>query len=297
MTPVAVLPAAALLLRLGAGDVLDLNWMAAAGGAIFDNLALLFAIGIAIGLAEENNGVAGLAGAVGYSVSTKVAVTFDQDNQHGGPGWNCSWVLSAHLYNKYKAIKVPDFLGFFGGKRFVPILILLYALTQVFWPEYGWPLVQKRLVPLEMPSPPLVPAGGPVFGLLNRLLIPLGLHHVINSFAWFQFGEFVDAAGKRWSPEIFTGSSPAIRAAGVFMTGFFPIVMCGFACSVSGDDHHCQTGKPEISHRYAFRSGFHFIPDRNHRTHRVPLHVPGAGPLCGPCVTHWNQLGGDYARG
>ncbi|HBT16450.1 MAG TPA: PTS sugar transporter, partial [Firmicutes bacterium] len=196
MTPVAVLPAAALLLRLGAGDVLDLKWMFAAGDAIFGNLALLFAIGIAIGLAEENNGVAGLAAAVGFFVLTKVAGTFDETINMGVLAGIISGVLAAYLYNKYKAIKVPDFLGFFGGKRFVPIITSLYALILGALAGYVWPLIQGFISSFGNTIATSGATGGFIFGFLNRLLIPLGLHHVINSFAWFQFGEFVDVAGK-----------------------------------------------------------------------------------------------------
>lgn len=226
MTPVAVLPAAALLLRLGAGDVLNLKWMAAAGGAIFDNLALLFAIGIAIGLAEENNGVAGLAGAVGYFVLTKVAGTFDQTINMGVLAGIVSGVLAAYLYNKYKAIKVPDFLGFFGGKRFVPIITSFYTLILGVLAGYGWPLVQQLISSVGNTIATSGATGGFIFGSLNRLLIPLGLHHVINSFAWFQFGEFVDAAGKVVTGDLhrFFAGDPT---AGTFMTGFFPIMMVG----------------------------------------------------------------------
>lgn len=226
MTPVAVLPAAALLLRLGAGDVFNLKWMAAAGGAIFDNLALLFAIGIAIGLADENNGVAGLAGAVGYFVLTKVAGTFDQTINMGVLAGIISGVLAAFLYNKYKAIKVPDFLGFFGGKRFVPIITSFYALIIGVLAGYGWPLVQDLISSFGNAIATSGAIGGFIFGLLNRLLIPLGLHHVINSFAWFQFGEFMDTAGKLVTGDLnrFFAGDPT---AGVFMTGFFPIMMIG----------------------------------------------------------------------
>lgn len=226
MTPVAVLPAAALLLRLGAGDVLNLKWMAAAGGAIFDNLALLFAIGIAIGLAEENNGVAGLAGAVGYFVLTKVAGTFDQTINMGVLAGIISGVLAAYLYNKYKAIKVPDFLGFFGGKRFVPIVTSFYALIIGVLAGYGWPLVQDLISSFGNAIATSGATGGFIFGFLNRLLIPLGLHHVINSFAWFQFGEFTDAAGKLVTGDLnrFFAGDPT---AGTFMTGFFPIMLLG----------------------------------------------------------------------
>lgn len=226
MTPVAVLPAAALLLRLGAGDVLNLKWMAAAGGAIFDNLALLFAIGIAIGLAEENNGVAGLAGAVGYFVLTKVAGAFDQTINMGVLAGIVSGCVAAMLYNKYKAIRVPSFLGFFGGKRFVPIVTSFYTLILGVVAGYGWPLVQKLISSFGNTIATSGALGGFIFGTLNRLLIPLGLHHVINSFAWFQFGEFVDAAGKVVTGDLhrFFAGDPT---AGTFMTGFFPIMMVG----------------------------------------------------------------------
>lgn len=226
MTPVAVLPAAALLLRLGAGDVFNLSWMSAAGGAIFDNLALLFAIGIAIGMAEENNGVAGLAGAVGYFVLTRVATTFDQAINMGVLAGIISGVVAAYLYNKYKAIKVPDFLGFFGGKRFIPIITSLYMLVIGVLAGYGWPLVQDLISSFGNTIATSGATGGFIFGFLNRLLIPLGLHHVINSFAWFQFGEFVDAAGKLITGDLnrFFAGDPT---AGTFMTGFFPIMMVG----------------------------------------------------------------------
>lgn len=226
MTPVAVLPAAALLLRLGAGDVLNLKWMAAAGGAIFDNLALLFAIGIAIGLAEENNGVAGLAGAVGYFVLTKVAGAFDQTINMGVLAGIVSGCLAAMLYNKFKAIRVPSFLGFFGGKRFVPIVTSFYTLILGVVAGYGWPLVQKLISSFGNTIATSGAIGGFIFGTLNRLLIPLGLHHVINSFVWFQFGEFVDAAGKVVTGDLhrFFAGDPT---AGTFMTGFFPIMMVG----------------------------------------------------------------------
>jgi len=226
MTPVAVLPAAALLLRLGAPDVFNLDWMAAAGGAIFDNLALLFAIGIAIGLAEENNGVAGLAGAVGYFVLTRVAGTFDESINLGVLAGIISGVLAAFLYNKHKAIKVPDFLGFFGGKRFVPIITSFYSLLLGVLAGFGWPLVQNFISSFGNTIATSGATGGFIFGFLNRLLIPLGLHHVINSFAWFQFGEFVDAAGKIITGDLhrFFAGDPA---AGTFMTGFFPVMLAG----------------------------------------------------------------------
>lgn len=224
MTPVAVLPAAALLLRLGADDVLGLKWMFAAGDAVFGNLALLFAIGIAIGLAEENNGVAGLAAAVGYFVLTKVAVTFDEKINMGVLAGIIVGSLAGYLYNKYKSIKVPDFLGFFGGKRFVPIITSFYTLIIGVIAGYVWPLIQNGISSFGNAIANSGAVGAGIFGFLNRLLIPVGLHHVLNSFVWFQFGEFTNAAGK-----VVTGDLTRFFAgdpnAGNFMTGFFPIMM------------------------------------------------------------------------
>lgn len=224
MTPVAVLPAAALLLRLGAPDVLNLKWMYAAGDAIFSNLALLFAVGISIGFAEENNGVAGLAAAVGYFVLTKVATTFNDKINMGVLAGIISGILAGTLYNKYKAIKLPDFLGFFGGKRFIPIITSFYSLIIGVISGYVWPLIQNFISSFGNAIASSGAVGGFFFGLLNRLLIPFGLHHVLNSFVWFQFGEFKDVAGK-----IITGDLSRFFAgdptAGTFMTGFFPIMM------------------------------------------------------------------------
>jgi PTS system N-acetylglucosamine-specific IIC component len=224
MTPVAVLPAAALLLRLGADDVFKLKWMFAAGDAIFGNLALLFAIGIAIGIAEENNGTAGLAAAVGYLVLTRVAATFNTAINMGILAGIITGLLAGYLYNKYKTIKVPDFLGFFGGKRFVPIVTSFYALVLGVLAGYVWPLIQQGINSFGNLIANSGPAGGFFFGFLNRLLIPFGLHHVINSFVWFQFGEFTNAAGKVVTGDLsrFFAGDPA---AGTFMTGFFPIMM------------------------------------------------------------------------
>lgn len=226
MTPVAVLPAAALLLRLGQPDMINLPWMAAAGDAIFANLALIFAIGIAVGLAEENNGVAGLAATVGYFVLTKVATTFNKDINMGVLAGILVGILAGYLYNKYKAIKVPDFLGFFGGKRFVPIITSLYALILGVAMGYIWPLIQNGLDSFGNAIAGLGAFGAFLFGFFNRLLIPVGLHHVMNSLFWFQFGTFTNAAGK-----VVTGDLNRFFAldpnAGTYMTGFFPIMMFG----------------------------------------------------------------------
>lgn len=234
MTPVAVLPAAALLLRLGQADVWKFTgvlpngipWMAAAGAAIFDWLPLIFAIGIAVGLAEENNGVAGLAATVGYFVLTKVAVTFNKDINMGVLAGILVGILAGWLYNKYRAIKLPDYLGFFGGRRFVPIVTSFYTTILGILAGYIWPLIQDGINAFGNAVAGAGAVGAFFFGFLNRLLIPFGLHHILNSLFWFQFGTFTDAAGKLVTGDLnrFFALDPT---AGTYMTGFFPVMMFG----------------------------------------------------------------------
>ncbi len=224
MLPVAVLPAAALLLRLGAPDVFNIPFVFQAGAAIFDNLALIFAVGIAVGLAFDNGGAAGLAGAVGFLVLTKAVGALNASVNMGIFSGIVAGVTAGVLYNKYHNIKLPDYLGFFGGKRFVPIATALAAILLAFVFGYGWPHVQDKIDLIGKWIVGAGVAGAFVFGFLNRLLIPLGLHHVINSICWFMFGSFTDAAGKIVTGDLhryFAGDPTA----GMFMTGFFPIMM------------------------------------------------------------------------
>jgi len=120
MLPIAVLPAAALLLRLGAPDVFNIPFVMAAGGAIFDNLALLFAIGVAVGIAFDGSGAAGLAGVVGYFVITKGTQTINADINMGVLSGILAGLLAGFLYNRYHDKRLPDYLGFFGGRRWSP---------------------------------------------------------------------------------------------------------------------------------------------------------------------------------
>ena len=232
MTPVAALPAAALMLRIGQADVWKplgifpdgIPWMAAAGGALFDNLALIFAIGIAVGLADENNGVAGLASTIGFLVLTSVAKSFNKDINMGVLAGIYSGILGATLYNKYKAIKLPDFLGFFGGRRFVPIITSFWMLISGVILGYIWPIIQSYIDAFGNMLANAGALGAFFYGVFNRALLPTGLHHVLNTLFWFQFGTFKNAAGK-----VITGDLNRFLAldpnAGTYMTGFFPIMM------------------------------------------------------------------------
>ncbi|MBM7558213.1 N-acetylglucosamine-specific PTS transporter subunit IIBC [Halanaerobacter jeridensis] len=226
MLPIAVLPAAALLLRLGAGDVLDISFVEAAGSAIFSNLALLFGIGVAIGISFDGSGASGLAGAVGYFVITEGTQAINEDINMGVLAGIIAGVVAGALYNRFHDIDLPDYLGFFAGKRFVPIVTgaTCVLLAGIF--GYAWPPIQAAI---EAVGSWIIGAGALgvfVYGVLNRALIPLGLHHVMNSFIWFVFGEYTNEAGK-----VVTGDLSRFFAgdpnAGSFMAGFYPIMMFG----------------------------------------------------------------------
>ncbi|TKD67700.1 N-acetylglucosamine-specific PTS transporter subunit IIBC [Pseudalkalibacillus hwajinpoensis] len=221
MLPIAVLPAAALLLRLGQDDFLGLPFVAAAGGAIFDNLALIFAIGVAIGFSKDGNGAAGLAGAIGYLVLTQGTKAIDENINMAILGGILSGIVAGLLYNRFHDIKLPTWLGFFGGRRFVPIITAtaMIILAGIF--GFVWPPIQEGINALGEWIIGAGALGVGVFGFLNRLLIPFGLHHVLNSLVWFVFGEYNGATGDL---NRFFAEDPS---AGIFMTGFFPIMMFG----------------------------------------------------------------------
>ncbi|SHM44497.1 N-acetylglucosamine-specific PTS transporter subunit IIBC [Halanaerobium congolense] len=241
MLPIAVLPAAALLLRLGAGDVFDIPFVMAAGSAIFDNLALLFGIGVAVGIAHDSSGSAGLAGAVGYLIITNGTQAINSDINMGVLAGIIGGLVAGALYNRYHDIELPDFLGFFGGRRFVPIITGAAAVVLAGVFGFIWPPIQDAI---QSAGQWIIDAGAVgvfVYGFLNRLLIPLGLHHVINSFIWFVFGEFTTAAG-----EVVTGDLSRFFAgdpsAGFFMSGFFPMMMFGLPAAALAMYH---SAKPE----------------------------------------------------
>ena len=245
MLPIAVLPVAGLLLRLGQPDLMGFAAMASAGEAIFSNLGLLFAIGVAVGLARENNGAAGLAAVVGFLVATKGAEVLIQvppealaavqgDTTLAIAAYKArelaklsvplgiiSGVLGGILYNRYSDIRLPSYLAFFAGRRFVPIVAGFVGLIVASVFGYGWPLLEQGM---DKVSHGVIDAGSLglfVYGVLNRILIITGLHHIINNVAWFLVGDFNGVTGdlKRF----FAGDP----SAGYFMSGFFPVMMFG----------------------------------------------------------------------
>jgi PTS system N-acetylglucosamine-specific IIC component len=246
MLPIAVLPIAGLLLRLGQPDLLDIPFVAAAGGAIFDNLGLLFALGIGVGIAKDNNGAAGLAGLVCFLVATRGAMTL----LHVPPeitanlgkdiaaladaAWRdkaisklavpigiASGLIAGAFYNRYSTIKLPDYLSFFGGRRFVPILAGFAGLVLAALVGFGFAPIDAGVDGLSYGVVQSGTVGLFVYGVLNRLLIVTGLHHVLNNVAWFIIGDF---HGKTGDLNRFFAGDPS---AGGFMSGFFPVMMFG----------------------------------------------------------------------
>lgn len=247
MLPVAAMPAASLLLRFGNIDYIKdfkmgsgiggfLNqfiapFFAAGGDAIFNNLPLIFAVGVAIGFAGD--AVAALTAVIAYQVLVnvflKIPAAFDYIGKDtvlnaGVLGGILVGFISAFFYNRYHNIKLPDWLGFFGGKRFVPIVTSFFMVAFSVALGLVWGPIQTVIDKFGAWVVDLGGIGAGFFGLANRLLLPFGLHHITNSIAWFQIGSFTDKAGNVIHGDLhrfFAGD----ETAGMFMTGFFPIMM------------------------------------------------------------------------
>ncbi|MEK3660643.1 N-acetylglucosamine-specific PTS transporter subunit IIBC [Paenibacillus sp. FSL F4-0236] len=264
MLPVATLPAAGILQGIGLLDFeKDLHLGSAVGGflnqyfvpflnagagAIFGNLALIFAVGVAIGFAKD--AVAALSAVIAYMVLTKILAvvplqfSFINDDvvlNMGVLGGIFAGAWAAFLYKRYHNIKMPDWLGFFAGKRFVPIITAASTMVLAVLVGMVWSPIQDVISDFGNWVVSLGAVGAFFFGTANRLLIPIGLHHVLNSIAWFQIGDFTNAAGELVHGDLyrfFAGD----KTAGMFMTGFFPIMMFALPGAALAFIH---TAKPE----------------------------------------------------
>ncbi|MGF1736630.1 N-acetylglucosamine-specific PTS transporter subunit IIBC [Photobacterium satsumensis] len=227
MLPIAVLPVAGLLLRFGQPDLLDIAFIAQSGQAIFDNLPLLFAMGVAAGLSKDGSAAAAVAAVVGFFVMNASLEVMNADIDTGAAGGIIAGIMAGHLYNRFHTIALPEFLGFFSGKRFVPIITGLSALFLAFMFSLVWPPIQSVINQLGEWMLSSGPAGTFTYGFANRLLIPFGLHHILNTMVWFVFGEFNGATGEI---SRFWANDPA---AGVMLSGFFPIMMFGLPAAAA----------------------------------------------------------------
>lgn len=298
MLPVAILPAAGILLAFGNAlqnpaltdriPALKIGWfvmiakvMEQSGDIIFANLALLFAVGVAIGLAG-GEGVAGLAAIVGFlimnktmsvalSVANKISIISDKipvnvgfkepayayvlgipTLQTGVFGGIIVGVLAAYCYNKYFNIELPSYLGFFAGKRFVPIATATFALILGLVMCFIWPPIQHGLNAF---SHNMIDANRTlaalVFGIIERSLIPFGLHHIFYAPFWFEFGQYVDKAGNivHGDQKIFFAQlkDGVPLTAGTFMTGKFPFMMFGLPAAALAMYHEARPENKKLA--------------------------------------------------
>ncbi|MEU3459802.1 PTS transporter subunit EIIC [Streptomyces sp. NPDC006733] len=257
--PIAVLPAAGILLRLGQDDVFGdkgLGWhkvaavFATAGGAVFDNLPMLFCIGVAIGFAKKADGSTALAALVGFLVYSNVLKAFPVTeavikagkddpavyNNPGVLGGIIMGLLAAVLWQRYHRKQLVDWLGFFNGRRLVPIIMAFVGTFVGVIFGLGWEPVGKVISDFGEWMTGLGAVGAGLFGLINRALIPVGMHQFVNSVSWFQLGDFKNSAGEVVHGDLtrFFAGDPT---AGQFMSGFFPIMMFGLPAAAIAIAH------------------------------------------------------------
>ena len=250
MLPVAVLPVAGILLGVGSAgfsflpDIVS-NIMAQAGGSVFSNLPLIFAIGTAIGL-TENDGVSSVAAVVGFAVMLgTMGIMAKQLGLERSPvmgidtidtgvfGGIIVGIVAAKMFNRFYKIQLPDYLGFFAGKRFVPIITGIAAIALGVVLSFIWPPIQSVIntfsqwAVTENPS-----AAGFVYGFVERLLIPFGLHHIWNVPFQMEMGEFTDVSGTVYTGDIarfFAGDPTAGFLAGGYLFKMFGLPAAAIA--------------------------------------------------------------------
>ena len=256
MLPVAALPICGILMGLGyalapaamgaAGATEGFAYVLGvflikAGAALIDNMAILFAIGVGVGLADGNDGTAGLAGMVSYLMMTTLlnpgtvgtiapAMIASEVNSvaFAKVGGNAfigilGGIVGGICYNKFKATKLPDFLAFFSGKRFVAIATAVISIVVSAVLLFAWPIIFGALYNIGQAITGLGAVGAGIYAFLNRLLIPTGLHHALNNVFWF------DAIGLGDLSAYWGGKTSADMgwSVGMYMAGFFPCMMFG----------------------------------------------------------------------
>jgi len=250
MVPVATLPAAAIL--MGVGYWIDPNsWGAGnalaallikSGAAIIENMSVLFAIGVAYGMSKDKDGAAALTGFVGFLVVTtlcsptavamiqkmpvdQVPVAFGKiNNQFVGI---LVGILSAEVYNRFSHVELPKALSFFSGRRLVPILVSFLMILVAFILMYIWPVIFNGLVGFGEHIQKLGSVGAGIYAFFNRLLIPVGLHHALNSVFWFDVAGINDIPKFLGGAQSLADGTATVGITGRYQAGFFPIMMFG----------------------------------------------------------------------
>lgn len=265
MLPVACLPIGGIL--MGIGYWIDpagwgANNMAAlllikAGGILIDNMAILFALGVAIGMSKDQEGTSALAGIISWlTVQTMLGVGVVQlimgveadavpaaftkiNNQF--IGIVCG-LIAAWCYNKFYKTNMPDFLGFFAGRRFVPIMTVIVTLVLCIPLYFVWPAVYSFLVGVGETILGMEAIGAGIYGFLNRLLIPIGMHHALNSVFWFDVANIYDI-GRFWG----TVEGGVKGVTGMYQAGFFPVMMFGLPGAALAMYHTAKPAKKKIA--------------------------------------------------
>ncbi len=250
MVPVATLPAAAIM--MGIGYWIDpTGWgtgsataalLIKAGAAIIDNMSILFAVGVAYGMSRDKDGAAALAGLVGYYVLTSLlspgavsqiqGIPLDQVPKAFGKIHNqfvgiLSGVIAAELYNRFSRVELHKALAFFSGRRLVPIVTSFIMIFVAFVLMAVWPVIYNGLVAFGMSIKDLGPVGAGIYAFFNRLLIPIGLHHALNSVFWFDVAGINDIPNFLGGAKSLTEGKAVLGVTGMYQAGFFPIMMFG----------------------------------------------------------------------
>jgi N-acetylglucosamine PTS system EIICBA or EIICB component len=272
MLPVAVLPAAAILMGIGywidptgwGADSALAAFLIKAGGSIIDNIPILFAVGVALGMAKEKDGSSAISGLVAYLVITtllssgSVALLQGIDPEKVDPAFGkignafvgiLSGIVASMMYNRFSHVKLPDALAFFSGKRLVPIMTALSMIVVSAILFFVWPVIFTGLVSFGEAIAKLGAVGAGLYGFFNRLLIPTGLHHALNSVFWF------DVAGISDIPN-FWASKGVKGVTGMYQAGFFPIMMFGLPAAALAMVHTAKTKKKKQVASLMLAAGF-----------------------------------------
>ncbi|MBE5965365.1 MAG: PTS glucose transporter subunit IIBC [Lachnospiraceae bacterium] len=260
MLPVACLPVAGILMGIGywidpkgwGANNVAAAFLVKAGGSLIDNMALLFAIGVAVGMAIDSDGTAALAGLVSWLVittllSSEVVTMFtgaeaDPAFEHIKTqfiGIVCG-LIGAACYNKFRNSKLPDFLAFFSGKRSVAIVTAGVSIVASLILFFVWPFVYGALVAFGKAIVSTGAVGAGIYGFFNRLLIPFGLHHALNSVFWFDVADISDIS-RFWNGDGVLGET------GRYMAGFFPVMMFGLPAGALAMYHTAKSNKKKIA--------------------------------------------------
>ena len=264
MLPVACLPVAAILMGIGywidptgwGANNVAAAFLIKAGGALIDNMAILFAIGVGVGMSDDNDGTAGLAGLVSWLMITTllstgvVAMLKGVDASEVPAAFGkietqfigiLAGLIGSACYNKFKNTKLPAALSFFSGKRCVAIVTAGASLIATLILFFVWPVVYGALVAFGEAIISTGSIGAGIYAFFNRLLIPFGLHHALNSVFWFDVAG-IDDIGKFW------GTKPGgiLGQTGMYMTGFFPVMMFGLPAAALAMYHTAKDNKKKI---------------------------------------------------